>query len=153
MVTLCLGVVDVGYSDGEGTKTTGDVAGYLEDQYHIMRTFLELYEDQIGEFLADAMVGEIESMAQGRPLAVFGKDLNTSLGKVMISGASVNGKIERAFNNYLDLREWKQTSGQSVEAANQGVSHRKKQPLKKRPARAEFVDTGLYAASFRAWTE
>lgn len=150
---LMLGVVDIAYSDGQGGTTTGDVAGYLEDEYHIMRTFLEIYEDQIGEFLADAMVGEIESMAQGRPLAVFGKDLNTSLGNAVIAGASVNGKIERAFNNYLDLREWKQVSGQTVDAAEQGVSSRKKQPLKKRPARAEFVDTGLYAASFRAWTE
>ena len=151
---LMLGVVDVAYSGKDGATTTGDVAGYLEDEYHIMRTFLELYEDQIGEFLADAMVGEIESMAQGRPLAVFGKDLNTSLGKVMIAGASVNGKIERAFNNYLDLREWKQTSGQTVDAAEQGVNHRKMRPTAStNKARAEFVDTGLYAASFRAWTE
>jgi hypothetical protein len=28
-----------------------------------------------------------------------------------------------------------------------------KQPLKKRKARPEFVDTGLYQASFRAWIE
>lgn len=151
MTKLMLGVVDVAYSDGDGAKTTGEVAGYLEDEYHIMRTFLESYEEQIGEFLADAMVGEIESLAQG--VAIFGKDISTHLGGRVISGQSVNGKIEEAFRDFLDAREWKQTSGQAVGAADQGVSHRKKKPLKKRDARSEFVDTGLYQASFRAWIE
>jgi hypothetical protein len=153
MPKLMLGVVDVAYSDGDGAKTTGDVAGYLEDEYHIMRTFLESYEDRIGEFLADAMVGEIESLAQGKPVTIFGKDVSTHLGDRVISGSSVNGKIEESFRDFLDSREWKQTSGQDVDAANQGVSHRMKQPLKKRKARPEFVDTGLYQASFRAWIE
>lgn len=153
MPKLLLGVVDAAYSDGGGAKTTGDVAGYLEDEYHIMRTFLESYEDQIGEFLADAMAGEIESLAQGKPVVIFGQDVSTHLGDRTISGQSVNGKIEEAFRDFLDSREWKQTSGQAVDAADQGVSHRKKQPNKKRKARPEFVDTGLYQASFRAWIE
>jgi hypothetical protein len=150
---LLLGVVDAAYSDGDGAKTTGEVAGYLEDEYHVMRTFLEIYEEQIGEFLADAMAGEIESLAQGKPITIFGKDIDTQLGDRVISGMSVNGKIEEAFRSYLDSREWKATSGQKVEAAEKGVSQRKKQPNKKRPARAEFFDTGLYSASFRAWTQ
>lgn len=150
---LLLGVVDVAYSDGEGAKTTGEVAGYLEDQFHVMRTFLEIYEDQIGEFLADAMAGEIESLAQGKPVVIFGRDIDTQLGDRVISGTSVNGKIEEAFRNYLDSREWKQTSGQTVDAAEQGVSQRKKSPnSSSNKARAEFFDTGLYSASFRAWT-
>lgn len=153
MTKLLLGVVDVAYSDGDGTKTTGDVAGYLEDEYHVMRTFLEIYEDQIGEFLADAMVGEIEALAQGKPVTIFGKDVDTQLGDRVISGVSVNGKIEEAFRNFLDSREWRQTSGQTVDAAEQGVKHSKKQPYAKRGARAEFFDTGLYSASFRAWIE
>jgi hypothetical protein len=154
MTKLMLGVVDVAYSDGDGATTTGDVAGYLEDEYHVMRTFLEMYEDKIGEFLADAMVGEIESLAQGKPVTIFGKDVDTHLGDRVISGQSVNGKIEEAFRNYLDAREWKQVSGQTIEAAEQGVSLRKKQTTPKKPkARAEFFSTGLYSASFRAWTE
>lgn len=153
MPKLLLGVVDVAYSDGEGAKTTGEVAGYLEDEYHIMCTFLESYEDKIGEFLADAMVGEIEALAQGKPVLIFGKDVETQLGDRVISGSSVNGKIEEAFRDFLDAREWKQTSGQAVDAADQGINHRKSQPYKKRNARPEFVDTGLYQASFRAWLE
>jgi hypothetical protein len=154
MTKLMLGVVDVAYSNGDGTTTTGDVAGYLEDEYHVMRTFLEIYEDQIGEFLADAMVGEIESLAQGKPVTIFGKDVNTHLGDRVISGASVNGKIEEAFRDYLDAREWQGVSGQTVDAADAGINHRKKKPYaSNNKARAAFVDTGLYQASFRAWLE
>jgi hypothetical protein len=152
MVTLNLGVVDVAYSDGDGAKTTGDVAGFIESEYHVMRTFLELHEGEIGEFLADAMAGEIESLAQGKPLVTFGsRDVTTHLGDRVIEGQSVNGRIEEAFRDFLDDGEWQRVSGQSIDAAEQGVSQRKKQPDKKRTARAAFVDTGLYQASFRAW--
>jgi hypothetical protein len=154
MPKLMLGVVDVAYSDGDGAKTTGDVAGYLEDEYHVMRSFLETYEDKIGEFLADAMVGEIESLAQGKPVTIFGKDVDTHLGDRVIAGQSVNGKIEEAFRDYLDAREWQQLSGQKIEAADAGVNTRKKRPTAStNKARAAFVATGLYSASFRAWTE
>lgn len=153
MVTLNLGVVDVAYSDADGGKTTGEVAGYLEDEYHVMRTFLELYEDKIGEFLADAMAGEIESLAQGKPVTIFGKGIDTHLGDRVIAGMSVNGKIEEAFRDYLDSGEWNRVSGQAIEAADAGVNHRKKSPYSsKNQSRAAFVDTGLYQAAFRAWT-
>ncbi|HEX7911786.1 MAG TPA: hypothetical protein VF534_27345 [Paraburkholderia sp.] len=152
MVTLNLGVVDVAYSDGDGATTTGDVAGYLEAEYHVMRTFLELHEGEIGDFLADAMAGEIESLAQGKPLVAFGgKDVTTHLGDRVLEGQSVNGRIEEAFRDFLDDGEWQRVSGQTIDAAEQGVSQRKKQPNKKRSARSAFVDTGLYQASFRAW--
>lgn len=155
MTTLNLGVVDVAYSDGDKASTTGEVAGYLEAEYHIMRTFLELYEDQIGDFLADAMAGEIESLAQGKPPIAFGStDVTTKLGDRVLTGVSVNGRIEEAFRDFLDSREWKQTSGQGVDAADAGVNHRKKKPYSnKNKARPEFVDTGLYQASFRAWLD
>jgi hypothetical protein len=154
MPKLMLGVVDAAYSDGDGAKTTGDVAGFLEAEYHVMRTFLEMYEEQIGEFLADAMVGEIESMAQGKPVTIFGRDVSTHLGDRTIAGQSVNGKIEEAFRDFLDAREWQQASGQKVEAADAGVNHRKKRPhSSKNSARPAFVDSGLYQAAFRAWLE
>jgi hypothetical protein len=154
MPKLMLGVVDVAYTDKDGSATTGDVAGYLEDEYHVMRTFLEIYEEQIGNFLADAMAGEIESLAQGKPAVIFGRDVSTHLGDRVVSGQSVNGKIEEAFRDFLDAREWKQTSRQKVDAADAGVNHRKKNPTANtNPARSEFVDTGLYSASFRAWLE
>jgi hypothetical protein len=155
MVTLNLGVVDVAYTEDGKSTTTGDVAEFLEADYHVMRTFLELHEDEIGNFLADAMVGEIESLAQGKPvLALASRDVSTHLGDRVISGQSVNGRIEEAFRDYLDSGEWNRTSGQKVAAADAGINHRKKNPYsQKNKARASFVDTGLYQASFRAWLD
>ena len=153
MIKVYLGVVDVAYADSEGSTTTGDVAGYLENEYHVMRTFLELYEDQIGELLADAMAGEIEGLAQGKSAVIYSKDVETKLGDRTISGVSVNGKVEELFRNYLDAREWKAVSGQTIAAAEEGFSLRKKNPRPKKPAaRVEFFSTGLYSASFRCWT-
>lgn len=155
MVTLNLGVVDAAYTENGESTTTGDVASFLEADYHVMRTFLELHEDEIGEFLADAMAGEIESLAQGKPVAALARrDVTTHLGDRVIEGQSVNGRIEEAFRDYLDSGEWNQTSGQAIAAADAGVNHRKKRPYsQKNRARASFVDTGLYQASFRAWLD
>ncbi|MCM2493307.1 hypothetical protein ACVCIH_17675 [Burkholderia glumae] len=143
MTTLYLGVVDVAYTseDAKPGTTTGDVATFIEDEYHVMRVFLEMYEEQIGELLANEVAGEIESLAQGKPVAKLSLDLST-------------GRIGELFRDFLDAREWKQASGQAIAAAEDGVNHRKKKPYaSSNPARAEFIDTGLYQASFRAWVE
>lgn len=143
MPTLHLGVIDVAYSDpdAKGAATTGDVAEILESQFHIMRTFLELYEGDIGQMLANEIAGEIESIAQGKPVTSLSLDTST-------------GRINEAFRDFLDMREWKHTSRQAIAAADAGVNHRKKKPTaEENKARAEFVDTGLYQASFRAWID
>jgi hypothetical protein len=147
--------VDIAYTENGESTTTGDVATYLENDYHVMRTFLELHEDEIGDFLADAMAGEIESLAQGKPvIPLASHNVTTQLGDRVIDGHSVNGRIEEAFRGYLDSREWQLISGQTVDAADAGVNHRKKRPYSsKNKARAAFVDTGLYQASFRAWLD
>ncbi|MEI1276570.1 MULTISPECIES: hypothetical protein [Pseudomonadota] len=141
MPTLHLGVIDVAYtgSDAKPGVTTGDVATFIEDEYHVMRVFLEMYEEEIGELLANEIAGEIESIAQGKPVGRLSVDVST-------------GKIGELFRDFLDAREWKQASAQAVAAADDGVNHRKKRPYAAdNPARPEFVDTGLYQASFRAW--
>jgi len=151
VTTLKLGVVDVAYTGEDGQQTTtGDVATFLESDYHVIEVFYQLYEEKIKDFLVDAMAGEIESMAQGKPVSVFGGNLETKLEDRSISGVSVNGKIEEAFRDYLDMREWQQISGQTVAAALLGISSRKKKQATGK-SRPEFIDTGLYQASFRAW--
>ncbi|WP_258170764.1 hypothetical protein [Burkholderia multivorans] len=141
MPTLHLGVVDVAYTgpDAKPGVTTGDVATFLEDEYHVMRVFLEMYEEEIGELLANDIAGEIESIAQGKPVRGLALDVST-------------GKIGELFRDFLDAREWKQASAQAVAAAEEGINHRKKRPYAaENSARPEFVDTGLYQAAFRAW--
>jgi hypothetical protein len=139
-VKLLLGVLDVAYTDKAGVTTTGDVAEYLEADYHVMRTFLELHEGEIGDQLANMMAGAIESLAQGKP------------GPPSVTGPM--SRIEESFRDYIDRGEWEMTSGQRIAAAEAGVSHRKKKPYSsKNKARRAFVDTGLYQQAFRAWLE
>ena len=144
MTTLHLGVVDVAYTGDDGAgKTTGDVAGYLEDRYHIMRVFIENHEKFVGDALADAVAGAIESMMQGKPG-----------GALDLKGAT--GKIEERFRDYLSSGELARMLpvSQQSQAAAAGVNHRKITPYaKKNKARAAFIDTGLYQASFRAWVD
>ncbi len=114
-----------------------------------MRVFLEQNETKIGDWLVDAMKGELENMMAGKPLASVNVDLGTKLGKRSISGVSINGKIEERFRDYLALGEWQQTSGQRIAAAERGRTLRRKS--KKGPKRVAFIDTGLFQAAFRAW--
>ncbi len=137
---LQLGVLDVCYTDRNGTTTTWDVAEFLEADYHVMRTFETLNETQIAEQVADTFAGAIESIAQGRP-----------------PGFDVQGPmthIEERFRDYIDRGDWEKLSGQRIAAAEAGVSHRKKKShAKKNKKRTAFVDTGQYVASFRSWLE
>jgi hypothetical protein len=152
MPTLHLGVVDVGYTDGDGSTSTGDVAGYLENRYHIMRTFLEQEEKFIEDQLIDAVAGAIESIAQGRPVPGLNTALGTKLDTRQLFGASVNQRIEERFRDFLDSGEMNRylPPKQQSKAAAAGINHRKKDPNTGQ-ARQAFIDTGLYQAAFRAW--
>ena len=156
---LLLGVHDVAYTDAEGSTTTGKVARYLEDDYHVMRTFVELHGDEIASHIADEFVGAIQDIALGKPPSL------DAIGPMHA--------IETDFRHYLDRGEWESTSGQVIQAAQSGISHRFKsvsgkslsarsiaagavkargKVLKRaRKARKAFIDTGLYQASFTAW--
>ena len=140
MITLHLGVMEIGYSDASGATTTGDVATILEDKYHVMRTFVELREEKIGDALAESMSNAIANLANGLPPS-----------KNPAQGAEQ--KIETMFRDFLDADEM---SGifpktQQIAAAQKGISHRKKHPYRKSNPRPAFIDTGLYQSSFRAW--
>ena len=156
MKQLHLGVVDVAYSDKDGTTTTGDVAGYLEDEYHIMRVFYEMNEEFINQTLADTYAGMIETMNQGNQLGSINGEVISRIGKRKLAGAGINGKIEERFRDFLDSGELNQMlpAEQQSAAAAAGVNHRKKRPyVKKNKPRQAFIDTGLYQASFRAWID
>jgi hypothetical protein len=139
--TLNLGVVDVGYKDDGGQTTTGDVAGYLEDKYHIMRIFFELNEDFITGEIDNAVAGAIQTMAMGGP--------NT----IELGGAM--NKIEERFRDFLDSGEMHKIlpESQHSQAALKGINHRKISPNTQKDQRQAFVDTGLYRAAFRSWIE
>ena len=154
---LALGVLDVAYSDAAAKKatTTGEVAQILEDRYHVMETFYVANEEFVADELAKSISNTIDSLGVGAPPTI-----NPTL--------EATQAIERRFRQFLDQREMAKLvaglspelqaamgrSGQFGGAAARGVSHRKKHPYsKKNKARPEFIDTGLYQQSFRAWVE
>lgn len=168
---LNLGVIDIPYVDapaaGSGKKppknpgrkvrprphksheakyrsvTTGDVAQWLENQYHPMEHFFELHGDEIADDFANSLAGAIETFFMGGPanLDVYG-------------GAT--SKIEDRFKQMLSNRELDSLGypGIPTAAAQAGVSHRHKSGYTKgKVPRPSFIDTGLYQASFKAWIE
>ena len=138
MAIVHFGVVDVAYTEKGKSTTTGDVAEILEDKYSVMQTFIDLHEKDIGNELADQLMGLLESARMGAPV---------DMSKVMFP------KVDAMFRDYLDRGEWeKQKGNMPTKVAQAGVSHRKKRPyVKENPARPSFIDTGLYQSSFRTW--
>lgn len=154
---LALGVLDVAYSDAsaKGASTTGEVAEILEDRFHIMETFYELYADFIADELASSVANAIDSARLGAP-----SNLKPT--------AEAEQAIEAKFRSFLDRDEMSKliaglspelraalgASGNFGGAGAAGVNHRKKHPYSsKNPARPAFIDSGLFRESFRAWVE
>ena len=153
MPELVFGVWDQAYSDaGSGAKTTGDVAEILENRYHVMATYFDLHRDEIAEWLADSIARTMRAIAMGAST-----DIDPFL--------HATQKIQNGFKQFLLRREmagmfaeltpaemayFVDKTGGFMGRASQGYSSRRKRPGQKRDPRPEFVDTGLYMASFRA---
>lgn len=124
------------------TVTTDEVARWLEAKYHVMEHFVELHQNDIADALAETMLSAIENVQLGAPI-----DGSNAL-------ASAFGAIENDFKKMLTSKELDSLGypGIPTKAALDGVSHRFKS--KRGPkGRPSFVDSGLYEASFKVWTE
>ena len=172
MTTLHLGVIDVAYGwaapPGETTVqaglrvkrrkkkrtrarslfgltsaiTTGDVATILEDKYHLMESFYQVHEKDIGNLIVQAVAGRLENIQLGAPT---GSDA---------FGTATN-QIEDMFKKFLSTREVEHLGipGVPTKAAQEGVSHRFLHPYAKRGERPSFIDTSLYVSSFKSWVD
>lgn len=123
-----------------GAMTTGGVARILEDKYAVMQNFAALHIQDIAEVFAIGVAESLESLMQGAPVSInpFGQ---------------ASSETEKMFRTYLDNSEIRETGqpGVPTEAAIKGVNHRLKS--KKGQPRSDFIDTGLYQSSFKAWTD
>jgi hypothetical protein len=149
-----MGVIDLPYANAPqktkkgkrkkrqkgATQTTGDVAEWLENKYHIMRIFFELHEKDIARLLEESMAGALENVLMGAPA--------TPLPQAF---AGAEQKINDMFQKFLDNKELERLgySGVPTRAALEGKSARFKSG--KGPRRPSFIDTGLYESAFRAW--
>ena len=151
-MTLHLGVVDIPYSEppspvkrGRKPKrvaaqiSTGDVAGFLEAEYHVMEVFFEANAEKIVGYLEHSLAGTLEGILMGAPL---GQD----------AFGTATSDIEERFRDFLSNKEMEALGypGVPTQAALQGISHRFKNKRGPKP-RPSFIDTGLYQASFKAW--
>lgn len=170
MAHLHLGVLDVAYSDashqGEAATTTGEVAKKLEERYGVMETFYDTRKQKIADYLAQDMAHSLEDILKGKPIAASQTSaftnryhgINTEYSSSSLSYGA-DQRIEAEFRSFIFTDEMQkisiaQTGAPVSAAAASGRSSRKKAPTsKKNKARPAFVDTGLYVASFRAWTQ
>lgn len=124
-----------------GAETTGDVATWLENRYHVMGIFYQLYSKPIGEAFVQSLEGTVESLMMGAPVQQnpFG---------------TVTNFIQDWFRRYLSEGEIEKLGipGVPTQAALHRESARLKAGKKKGgPPRPSFIDTGLYENSFVAW--
>jgi hypothetical protein len=143
MPVLHLGVIDLPYTGKKRSVTTGDVAGFLENKYHVMEVFAIHNETYIANKLEKSLVGTMESLLMGAPATLdpFG------------AGAS---QIEDKFKSFLSTRAVEKVgiAGVPTGAALSGVSRRHKSGFTRgRKRRPSFIDTGLYQSSFKAWVD
>lgn len=159
MAILNLGVIDLAYVGGDAkATTTGDVAEFLEEDYHVMEVFFEAKKDKIIGAINDRLSHQIEALSQGAPLPATG-DLFLP-------------EVDSLFRDFVTSGEIESITGKT-EAARLGISHRFKdahnrmvsaqdiasgkatasslEPVVGRGPRQSFVDTGLYVYSFKSW--
>lgn len=160
-LTLHLGVVDIPYSveaprrvrvkfrkgqkpvastaPAQGAQTTGDVAEWLEDRYHIMGFFFENHEKEVVEAIEEGLADVLESLMHGAPSTIDPFGAGTQ-------------DIGTAFKHFLDSNEMAgAVPGVPTQAAQDGVNHRLK--IKRGAPRTSFIDTGTYQNAFLAWID
>jgi hypothetical protein len=123
--------------------TTGDVAEFLEAEYHVMELFAEeAGRDAITEAIGRSISNGIEDVFAGGP-----PDIDIT--------QDAMAEIEETFRIFIDQRELDGVMpGVPTMAALKGVNHRLLHPYAKgNPERPSFKDTGLYQASMKAWTD
>ncbi len=139
---LHLGVLEVPYDDGKAT--TGEVATILEEKYHVMETFVDMFGKDViaAAFEASARVA-VEDLFSGAPASGLSLTFEATQG------------VETAFREFIDLEMFDgKIPGVPTAAARKGTNHRLAHPYAKdNQPRPSFRDTGLYEASFKVWTD
>lgn len=157
MPTLHLGVIDLPYTASPpkrrkrrsaSTVTTGDVAGWLENKYHVMEIFYEQHADDIvGKELINSLQGYVQSLMQGAPLTIdpFG---------------TATSKIEDGLKQFIISGEMDSLGYPGVPTkAAQDRSAGRRRGARFKSARAtatgqkavSFYDSGLYEGSIKSW--
>jgi len=140
MAVIHVGVNDVPYPVGRGRteRSTARIAEILEDQYHLMETFVQSRMGEISEEIATNGANYIEKLF-GAPQST--PDLY----------AGIELWLEDEFKNFInDEVETFGIQGVPTAAAEKGRSRRGRRVVR---AGGSFVDTGLYRDNVKVWVE
>jgi hypothetical protein len=152
MLVLHLGVIDQPYTNAKYTlekpsaATTGQVAVWLENKYHIWTHFWEIYgapdNSPIQAAMLDSLSKTIRTLMVSRQAP---RNLNPF--------GTATGQIEFLFKQMLDQKELDRLGYPGIPTlqALKGYSNRFKR--RRGPPRPSFIDTGLMQASMKAWLE
>lgn len=122
--------------------TTGDVAGWLENRYHIMELFYVENEEAIAKLFAEQVQKSIEDYILGNHTK---KDANAVYAEAL-------SEIEKLFKKFLEEQKLDGVEpGVPTKASLMGVNARLK--IKRGSPRPSFISSGLFEASFKAWAE
>lgn len=142
-ITLHLGNVDVPYNQdaGDDHATTGDVATYLENKYHIKEIFSEIHLQDIADDLTSGLAGALESLIMGSP----------PVDDPYLEGCSA---IDERFRVFLYTGEMESLGYPGVPTqASKDRRNLRKKSKKSETERPSFIDTGQYEATSVSWVE
>lgn len=131
---------------GAGGITTGDVAEFLEREYHVFETFHEMHETENVADIEACLEAALENAIVGGPVTadVFAK-----------AGTDIGARFKQFLSNSeIESYPGAEAAGIPTIASGKtpyrrgGINHRLKHPYShKNPPRPSFIDTGLYQAS------
>ena len=150
---LHFGVIDLPYANAPkefrrhksapaaGTETTGDVATWIENKYHVMEVYYNERGDYVADQMAESIKGAIENLMMGAP----------PVADPFLAGAN---SIEQDFKSMLSQRKFDGLiPGVPTKRAQEGRSLRFKSGYNPKGERPSFIDTGLYQASMKVWID
>src|SRR5882762_1957478 len=92
---LHFGVVDIPYAHNPKGTSTGDVAGYLENKYHVMENFFQYKQQSIAGSLEQAAQHALENLVIGGPVSSQPFAEGTSQIETQFKQFITSGEIER----------------------------------------------------------
>lgn len=158
MPVLHLGVIDVPYVQPPpkrrrrriraGQVTTGDVATWLENRYHIMEVFYEEHRDDVvGAAIDESLQGAIESVMLGAPPALDPFGTATSKIEDALKQFIVTGEMDRLGYPGVPTK----ASQLRASGRRRGARFKSASATGTGAAAVSFYDSGLYESSVRAW--
>jgi hypothetical protein len=141
---LVYGVLDIPYGEAyvkDTGQTVPEVAGYLEDKYHIFETFHEAHEEEVLNPIKATLAALLVDSIMGRPVNL----------KASVKQSS--GHIRPLFHDFLDNQEMDGFSGVPTELSLKGVTHRRKKKKITGSPRPSFENSLFYRNAMRSWLE